>query len=269
MLRVSREELDRGAEVLQRLALRLLEDLLGCEPGLQHRDWFGARDAKVFDRMGIRRLGLRWAVARFCPPLRGILVQTPAGRAMREPRATWSKRAVLTRLAIECHGAEGLIIPDRLLNVVGRAAWDSPWFRLRAAALVTDHLRSRLVVSVVKLPPPRIVSEVCWMIVATSDVRMPLLARLRLAYRPQRRSLERLRSFGLRVIEEKGMPEEFWAHWLSWHVNRVGGSASMLPLKWHSWLRDPGASASASAEQTLAAAYATWYPVHKEQVRVR
>jgi hypothetical protein len=61
------------------------------------------------------------------------------------------------------------------------------------------------------------------------------------------------------------MPEEFWAHWLSWHVNRVAGSPSMLPLKWHSWLRDPGTiAASAPTEQRLAAAYAAWYPAHKE-----
>jgi hypothetical protein len=265
VLQVSREELHRAAEALQRLVLRLLEDLLGCRPGLQHGDWFGAEDARVFDRMGLRRIGLRWALARFCPPLRRVLVQAPSGSRMREPRATWSSPAVFTRLQIECHGIEGLIIPDRFLNAVGLTAWDSPWFRLHAAALVTEHLRSRLMVSVTDLPPPRIVPEVCWMIIATSDVRMPFLARLRLAYRPHRRALERLRSFGLRVIEETGMPEEFWAHWLSWHVNRVAGSPSMLPLKWHSWLRDPGTiAASAPTEQRLAAAYAAWYPVHKE-----
>jgi hypothetical protein len=231
---------------------------------LQHSEWFGAQDVRVFDRMGIRRIGLRWSVARFCPPLRRMLMQAPAGSA-REPRAKWSRPAALTRLSIECHGTEGLIIPNRLLNVVGKAAWDSPWFRLRAAALVTEHLRSHLMVSVANLPPARIVPEVCWMIVATADVPMPLMARLRLGYRPQRRSLERLQSFGLRMIEETGMPEEFWAHWLSWHVNRVKGSPSILPLKWHSWLRDPGLNAgSVSAEQTLVAAYAAWYPVHKE-----
>jgi hypothetical protein len=260
---VSREELDRAAEVLQRLALRLLEDLLACGPGLQHRDWFGARDARVFDRMGIRRIGLRWALARFIPPLRGLLMhrQTTTGIGGREKRGRWSTPAALTRLAIECHGTEGLLVPDRLLGIIGRTAWDSPPFRLRAAALVTDHLRSRLMVSVTDIPAPRIVPEICWMIIATSYVRLPRLARLRLAYRPQRRGLERLRAYGLRVMEETGMPEEFWAHWLSWHVHRVGGSHSMMPLAWQSSLRDPGAVASTgSAEQKLAAAYAAWYP---------
>jgi hypothetical protein len=260
---VSREELERGAEVLQRLALRLLEDLLACGPGLQHRDWFGARDARVFDRMGIRRIGLRWALARFIPPLRALLMhrQTTTGIDGREKRGRWSKSAALTRLAIECHGTEGLLIPDRLLGVVGRTAWDSPLFRLRAAALVTDHLRSRLMVSVGDSPAPRIVPEVCWMIIATSYVQLPRLARLRLAYRPHRRGLERLQAYGLKVLEETGMPGDFWAHWLSWHVHRVGGSRSMMPPTWQSSLRDPDAVASiGSAEQKLAAAYAAWYP---------
>ena len=69
------------------------------------------------------------------------------GPCVVEP-ARWSDGAIRARLELDAHGIEGLLIPDRLLGVVARAAWESPAFRVQASTLVLDHFRSRLIAPV-------------------------------------------------------------------------------------------------------------------------
>jgi hypothetical protein len=190
----------------------------------------------------------------------------------------WSTPAVRAHLSFDYHGVDAMRIPDHLLSLVGRTAWDAPEFRLAAATLVTNHFRNRLVVSSTSLSAPRIVAAVVWMVIATSRVSMPLTARLRLAYGPQRRALERLQQHARGVLEEMALPNDFWSHWIAWHVERRFGVASELPPEWLSPLRfvggtaepaDAGEISSWKSPQALAAAYAAWYPTTKERGRVR
>ena len=283
VLDVEQDDLVAGATVLHRLALALLEDLFDQGSGVTHERWFGAADVRVFDRMPTSRLGWRRLLVRFVPPLRGALMGKGRWRGLSAatPRQIrWSTPAVRAHLSFDYHGVEGMRIPDYLLSLVGRTAWDAPEFRRAAATLVTNHFRNRLVVSSTSLSTPRVVVAVVWMVIATSRVSMPLAARLRLAYRQQRRALERLQQYAREVLEEIAMPSDFWSHWIAWHVERRFGVASELPPEWLSPLRfvegTPEPSGTESGElfrwrspQALAAAYAVWYPTTKERGRVR
>jgi hypothetical protein len=184
----------------------------------------------------------------------------------------WSAPAVRARLAIDYHGLGGMRVPDGLLGLVGRAAWDAPEFRLQAATVVNEHVRNRLVVSLTSLPSPRVFPAVVWMVVAASLVPMPAAARLGLAYRRERRALNRLRRFARAALEETSLPNDFWSHWIAWHVERRFGVASELPPEWLSPLRfAEGATGPAvkklgwTAPEALTAAYAAWYPLTKER----
>ena len=162
-------------------------------------------------------------------------------------------------------------IPDHLLALAGRTAWDGPAFRLEAATLIDGHFRSRLIAPPDGLPAPRVFPAVMWMLVATSRIPMPLPARLGLAYRHERRALERLRAFAHAAIDEMALPGDFWSQWVAWHAERRFGPPE-LP-EWLSSLRTmdgaagPGAAAPGrrepaprtAAPESLAAACARTY----------
>jgi hypothetical protein len=277
VLDVEQDDLTTAAEVLQRLGLALLEDLFDAGSGLTHERWFRSPDVRVFDRARIGRLGWRRLLVRAAPPLRDALagkgrrgLGAPTPRQMR-----WSPAAVRARLAIDYHGVEGLRIPDGLLPLVGRTAWDAPEFRLQAAALVADHVRRRLVVPLSRLAAPQVAVPVVWMVVATSQVPMPLAARLGVAHRAERRAIERLQRFARQTLDERAIPSDFWSHWIAWHVERRFGIAAELPPEWLSPLRlAPGRTGPAdttrwTSTEALTAAYAAWYPLEKERRRVR
>jgi hypothetical protein len=184
---------------------------------------------------------------------------------------------VRARLALDAHGVEGLLIPDRLLPLVARAAWECPTFQVPAATLVLDHFRSRLIASADTLTAPRIVPGLVWMIVAAARVTPPALVRIGLSHRAQRRALARLQRFAHERLDDSALPDDFWSHWIAWHVERRYGRRSTLPPEWHSRLSaadrpdDPSIrrrghrvdpSHTWTSPEALAAAYAAWYPLH-------
>jgi hypothetical protein len=278
VLDVEQDDLLTGAAVLHRLALALLEDLFDQGTGVTHEHWYGAADVRVFDRMPAIRLGWRRFLARF-PPLRAAVMGKGRwlGLGAAKPRQMrWSTSAIRAHLSFDYHGVAGMRIPDRLLDLVGHTAWDAPEFRLHAATLVTEHFRNRLIISATSLSTPRLAAAVVWMVIATSRVAMPLTARLGLAYRPERRALERLQQYARGALEQMSMPNDFWSHWIAWHVERRFGAASELPPEWLSPLRFVESSFGRPVEllpwaspQALTAAYAAWYPTEKERGRVR
>ena len=76
-------------------------------------------------------------------------------------------------------------------------------------------------------------------------------------------------------LEESALPDDFWSHWIAWHVERRYGQRSTLPPEWHSRLSAADRSGDHSirgrghrvdprewtAPEALAAAYAAWYPL--------
>jgi hypothetical protein len=276
VLDVRAEELRAATDALQRLALALLEDVFECGPGLTHQRWFGSSDARVLDRTPLVRLGWRRFVARVAPALTDALTDRGRWATFRSGRPRWSAGAVRARLALDAHGVEGLLIPDRLLGLVGRAAWESAAFRVQASTLVLDHFRARLIAPAAdQLPAPRVTPAVIWMILATARVAPPALVRVGLAHRAERRALARLQRFAHTVLDESALPVDFWSHWIAWHVERRYGQRSTLPPEWHSRLSAADRPAEAStrrrgdpadpshawtAPEALAAAYAAWYP---------
>jgi hypothetical protein len=272
VLEFDRDDVETAAAVLGRLALALLEQVFESGAGVAHDVWFGAPDVLVFDRAPARRIGWRRAVARLVPPLRTTVTGKGRWRGLggsTPGRLRWSSDAVRARLALEYHGVEGLRIPDHLLALTGRMAWDAPAFRLAAAALVSAHFRSRLIAPPRGLPAPRVLPDVLWMIVATCPVPMPVAVRLGLAARGQRRALDRLRAFARTAMEDLALPADFWSHWIAWHVERRFGVPAELPPEWLSPLRamdavdgaDPrGAMRRWQSPEALAASYAAWYP---------
>jgi hypothetical protein len=284
VLDVRPEELTAATAALQQLALALFEELFDGHlrqgsggqggPGLTAERWFASPDARVLDRIPLRRLGWRRLVARAAPFLSDTL--TDRKRWAGAPsRLRWSRGAVRARLALDAHGVEGRLIPDRLLNLVARAAWESATFRVQASTLVLDHFRSRLIVPADGLAAPRIAPGLVWMIVATARVTPPTLVRLGLTHRAARRALARLQRFALGMLDESALPDDFWSHWIAWHVERRYGQRSELPPEWHSRLSAADRPAEASirrrgdpvdpsqawtAPEALAAAYAAWYP---------
>jgi hypothetical protein len=278
VLDVEQGDLLTAAAVLQRLGLALLEDLFDAGSGLTHERWFGSSDVRVFGRARISRLGWRRLAVRIAPPVRDAVAGK--GRwglgASRPRQMRWSPATARARLAIDYHGIEGLRIPDGLLPLIGRTAWDAPEFRLQAATLVADHVRSRLVFPLSRLPAPRVAAPVVWMLVATSRVPMPLAARLGVAYRQETRAIERLQRFARRALDDMAMPNDFWSHWIAWHVERRFGIGLELPPEWLSPLRLVQSRIGPAADQVrwtspeaLTAAYAAWYPREKERRRVR
>jgi hypothetical protein len=265
VLDIRPEDLAAATAALQQLALALFEELFDEGPGLTAERWFASADARVLDRIPLPRLGWRRLVARAAPFLSDAV--TDRGRWAGSPsRLRWSSGAVRARLALDAHGTEGFLIPERLLGLVARAAWESARFRVAASTLVLDHFRSRLIAPPDSLAPPRIAPGLVWMIVATARVTPPALVRMGLAHRAQRRALARLQRFAHGVLDETALPDDFWSHWIAWHVERRYGQRAKLPPEWHSRLSAadrPGATSI----HPLAAAYAAWYPPHLDNIR--
>ena len=283
VLDVRPEDLRAATEALERLAVALLEELFGGGTGLATERWFESSAARVLDRTPLPRLGWRRLVARAAPFLRDTVTHRKRWTAAASKRLRWSHSAVRARLALDAHGVEGLLIPDRLLGVVARAAWESATFRVQASTLVLDHFRSRLIAPPV-LAVPRITPGLVWMIVAVARVTPPTLVRLGLAHRAQRRALARLQRFAHSVLDDTALPDDFWSHWIAWHVERRYGRRSELPSEWHSRLSAadrPGATSVRrrgnqsdpahewTSPEALAAAYAGWYPNNRRVARVR
>ena len=283
VLDVRPEDLRAATEALERLAVALLEELFGGGTGLATERWFESSAARVLDRTPLPRLGWRRLVARAAPFLRDTVTHRKRWTAAASKRLRWSHSAVRARLALDAHGVEGLLIPDRLLGVVARAAWESATFRVQASTLVLDHFRSRLIAPPV-LAAPRITPGLVWMIVAVARVTPPTLVRLGLAHRAQRRALARLQRFAHSVLDDTALPDDFWSHWIAWHVERRYGRRSELPSEWHSRLSAadrPGATSvrrrgnqtdpahAWTSPEALAAAYAGWYPNNRSVARVR
>jgi hypothetical protein len=297
VLDVRPEDLRAAAAALQQLALALFEELFDGGPGLTAARWFESPDTRVLDRIPLRRLGWRRLVARAAPFLSDALTDRKRWTGLPRPpepwrrrtsrRLRWSDGAVRARLALDAHGVDGLLIPDRLLGLVARAAWEAATFRVQASTLVLDHFRSRLIVPTAPadgLAAPRIAPGLVWMIVATARVTPPPLVRLGLAHRAERRALARLQRFAQGVLDETALPDDFWSHWIAWHVERRYGQRSKLPPEWHSRLSAadrPGETSSRRhddpvdpsqawmAPEALAAAYAAWYPINRRVARVR
>jgi hypothetical protein len=284
VLDVRPEELRAATAAMERLALALFEELFDGGPGLTAERWFASPDARVLDRIPLRRLGWRRLVARAAPFLRDALTGRRRWAVWPSHRRRWSRGAVRARLALDAHGVEGLLIPDRLLALVARAAWESATFRVQASTLVLDHFRSRLVAPIDGLSAPRIAPGLVWMIVATAQVTPPTLVRLGLAHRAERRALARLQHFAQEELDETALPDDFWSHWIAWQVERRYGQRSTLPPEWHSRLSvadrrgdtsirrrgDPvNPSQAWTAPEALAAAYAAWHPIDRRVARVR
>jgi hypothetical protein len=266
VLDVRPEDLNAATAALQDLALALFEELFGGGPGLTAGRWFASPEARVLDRIPLPRLGWRRLVARAAPLLSDAVTDRRRWASSPSNRLRWSAGAVRARLAIDAHGVEGLLIPDRLLGLVARAAWESATFRVRASALVLDHFRSRLIAPPDSLAPPRVAPALVWMMVATARVTPPALVRLGLAHRAERRALARLQRFAHEVLDGTTLPDDFWSHWIAWHVERRYGQRAKLPPEWHSRLSAADRPGGTSIHP-LAAAYAAWYPPHLENVR--
>jgi hypothetical protein len=284
ILDIRPEDLRAATTALQRLALALFEELFESGPGLMAGRWFGCSDVRVLDRLPAVRLGWRRLIARVAPFLSDAV--TDRRRWSGSPKQLrWSSGAVQARLALEAHGAGGLLIPDRLLGIVARAAWESPDFRVQVSTLVLDHFRSRLIAPAGGVTAPRIAPELVWMLVGCARVSPPTRARLGLAHRAEVRVLARLQRFALEVMEGTSLADDFWSHWIAWHIERRYQRRSTLPPGWHSRLSvadrrsetprrrrndadDP--TAAWSTPEALASAYAAWYPANQRRVaRVR
>ena len=239
---------------------------------------------RVLDRLPLSRLGWRRLVARAAPFLSDAVTDRTRWAGATSKRLRWSGGAVRARLALDAHGVDGLLIPDRLLGLVARAAWEAPEFRVQASTLVLDHFRSRLIAPADGLAAPRIAPGLVWMLIATARVTPPALARLGFAHRAEARALARLQRFAHGAIEEAALPGDFWSHWIAWHIERRYHQRSKLPPEWHSRLSvadrpgetstrrrgDPVDPSSAwMTPEALAAAYAAWYPIERSVARVR
>ena len=268
VLDVRPEDLTAATDALQQLALALFEELFGGGAGVTAEKWFASPDARVLDRVPLQRLGWRRLVARGVPFLGDAVTDRRRWASLRPNRLRWSGGAIRARLALDAHGAEGLLVPDRLLGLVARAAWESPAFRVRASTLVLDHFRSRLIAPAGGLTAPRIDPGLVWMVVATARVAPPARVWLGLAHRAQRRALVRLQRFAHGVLDESALPDDFWSHWIAWHVERRYGRRAALPPEWHSRLSAADRPGATSIDP-LAAAYAAWYPMDRRVSRVR
>ena len=272
ILDVRADDLSAATAALQQLALALFEELFADGSGLSAERWFALPEARVLDRIPFTRLGWRRLIARAAPFLKDKVTGRKRWVHASSSRVRWSDGAIRARLVLEAHGTEGLLIPDRMLGVVARAAWESPAFRVQASTLVLDHFRSRLIAPAEGFAAPRIAPELVWMIVAVARVMPPALVRLGLAHRAQRRALPRLQRFAHEMLDESALPDDFWSHWIAWHAERRYGQRSELSPRWHSRLSAAdrldeiaGPSPSWTTPEAIAAAYATWYPIDRSE----
>jgi hypothetical protein len=284
VLDVRPDDVTAAIAALQRLALALFEELFG-DPNSGAADrWFADAEARALDRIPLARLGWRRLVARTLPFLSDAVTDRKRWAGASPQRLRWSTGAVRARLALDAHGAEGYLIPDRLLGLVARAAWESADFRLRASTLVLDHFRSRLIASAEGLGAPRIAPGLVWMVVAVARVAPPARVRLGWRHRAARRALARVQRFAHGVLDQTALPDDFWSQWIAGHVERRYGRRAALPPAWHSRLsaadhggeivirRRRGSSDPAPAwmaPEALAAAYAAWFPIDRRVARVR
>ena len=267
VLDVRSDDLAIAMAVLQRLGVALFADVFG-RPGLTPDRWFEWPEARVLDRVPLGRLGWRRLVARVAPMLSDVVTDRKSWAGSSPSRLRWSGGAVRARLAIDAHGVEGHLIPDRLLGLVARAAWESADFRLQASTLVLDHFRSRLIASADGPAVPRIEPGLVWLMIATARIAPPASVRLGWTRRAEHRALARLQRFAHGVLDDTALPGDFWSQWIAWHVERRYGQRAKLPPEWHSRLSAadrPGAEAI----HPLAAAYAAWFPLHRRVARVR
>jgi len=267
VLDVRSDDLATAMAVLQRLGVALFADVFG-RPGLTPDRWFEWPEARVLDRVPLGRLGWRRLVARVAPMLSDVVTDRKSWAGSSPSRLRWSGGAVRARLAIDAHGVEGHLIPDRLLGLVARAAWESADFRLQASTLVLDHFRSRLIASADGPAVPRIEPGLVWLMIATARIAPPASVRLGWTRRAEHRALARLQRFAHGVLDDTALPGDFWSQWIAWHVERRYGQRAKLPPEWHSRLSAadrPGAETI----HPLAAAYAAWFPIHRRVARVR
>ena len=131
ILDVRRDDVSAATIALQRLALALFEDLFDSEAAQPAERWFGWRDVRVLDRLPLSRLGWRRLAALIAPFLSDAVTGRKRWPGWPSTRLRWSEGAIRARLAIDAHGAEGLLIPDRLLALVARAAWEAPEFQVQ------------------------------------------------------------------------------------------------------------------------------------------
>lgn len=266
VLDVRSDDLETAMAALQRLGVALFADVFE-RPGLTPDRWFEWPDARVLDRIPLRRLGWRRLVARIAPMFSDAVTDRKRWAGSSPDRLRWSGGAVRARLAIDAHGVEGYLIPDRLLGLVARAAWESADFRLQASTIVLDHFYSRLIASADAPPAPRIEPGLVWLMIATARIT-PASVRLGWIRGAEHRAFARLQRFAHGVLDESALPDDFWSQWIAWHVERRYGQRAKLPPEWHSRL----AAADRSGAETihpLAAVYAAWYPMHRRVARVR
>jgi hypothetical protein len=267
VLDVRSDDLDTAMTALQRLGVALFADVFGS-PGVTPDRWFEWPEARVLDRIPLRRLGWRRLVARIAPMSSDVVTDRKRWAGSSPSRLRWWGGAVRARLAIDAHGVEGHLIPDRLLGLVARAAWESADFRLQASTLVLDHFRSRLIASADEPAAPRIAPGLVWLMIATARIAPPASVRLGWTRRAEHRALARLQRFAHDELDATALPHDFWSQWIAWHVERRYGQRAKLPPEWHSRLRAadrPGAETI----HPLAAAYAAWFPIHRRVARVR
>jgi len=267
VLDVRSDDLATAMVVLQRLAVALFADVFG-RPAVTPDRWFEWPEARILDRIPLRRLGWRRLVARIAPRLSDVVTDRKRWAGSSASRLRWSDGAVRARLAIDAHGVEGHLIPDRLLGLVARAAWESADFRLQASTVVLDHFRSRLIASADEPAAPRIAPGLVWLMIATARITPAASVRLGWTRRGQHRALARLQRFAHGVLDDTALPHDFWSQWIAWHVERRYGQRATLPPEWHSRLSAadrPGAETI----HPLAAAYAAWFPIDRRVARVR
>ena len=267
VLDVRSDDLSTAMAVLQRLAVALFADVFG-RPGATPDRWFEWPEARALDRIPLGRLGWRRFVARLAPVLSDAVTDRKRWAGSSPSRLRWSRGAVRARLAIDAHGVEGHLIPDRLLGLVARAAWEAADFRLQASTLVLDHFRSRLIAPADEPAAPRIEPGVVWLMIATARITPPAPVRLGWTRRAEHRALARLQRFAHGVLDETALPDDFWSQWIAWHVERRYAGRATLPPEWHSRLSAadrPGAETI----HPLAATYAAWFPMNRSVGRVR
>jgi hypothetical protein len=267
VLDVRADDLATAMAVLQRLGVALFTDVFGS-PGVTPERWFEWPETRVLDRVPLARLGWRRLVARIAPMLTDVLTDRKSWAGSSPARLRWSGGAVGARLAIDAHGVEGHLIPDRLLGLVARAAWESADFRLQASTLVLDHFRSRLIASAEGRAVPRIEPGLVWLMIATARIAPPATMRLGWTRRAEHKTLARLQRLAHRVLDETALPDDFWSQWIAWHVERRYGQRARLPPEWHSRLGGADRPGAATMHP-LAAAYAAWFPIDRRVARVR
>jgi hypothetical protein len=275
-LHVTSQELTDAAAGLRGLALRLIANLLDDDRYVPLQKWLTRDEARVFDRMPLSRLGWRRAIVRVSSRFGARVL--PAATDIRTPIETnpgeiWSESMAAERLALEWHGRMGLVIPPRLLRLVGDCAWSSPRFRFAAAAILGNHLRERLVVPLTQLPVARVEPALMWLLIASSPVRLPILVRLRLLHRRQRSAVGELRRAADEILQSTPLPApDFWTQWIVWHLLRRNRP---VPESWRSYVegfhRSPADAVGSPATpvstqsfvdmqiQVIPAIYNEWY----------